>query len=262
MEKSNSHKKKRIAFNSDKGFSSWTAVFEPAVSLCAASFANIFLWEKKMKKVLAVAILTCLSLGFVFANEGDENSFGKPSFEIKNTLGAKGMTNKFGMVEYGKIEDILEAKFAVCFDINKKISITPFLSNKTSFKSLQGEYIGWLPVDSNIFKLGLELDFTLIEMLGISVKSGYLTDFSVNNLENSGNINTNGFLLGAGMDLNIEKLFITAKLDYDLKAKFNSTRYREEEKAVIKYNYFEHTIDSKFLFDFFNFIKDGINSQV
>lgn len=217
-----------------------------------------------MKKILAGALAVCLSFGLVFAHEEEEsNTIGTPSFEAKNTISVKGKSNEDGDFKPGEVENALEAKFAIGFDLNDKFSITPFVSNETAFKI--DDIItanGVIPFDSNVFKLGLEFGMSPIEMLALTLNAGYLTEIA-SDLKFAGQAvgyDAHGFFTGLGVDVNVENFFIAAKLGYDLEAKFGRKKYNTGEKQILKGKVFEHTVGTELVFDFFNFMKEGLNS--
>lgn len=216
-----------------------------------------------MKKILAVALAACLSFGLVFAQEEESKPIGSPSFKAKNTLSVSGKNDKEGNFSPTKVKNTLKANFAIGFELNEKFSITPFVSNEAAFKSsniLLGNSV--IPFDSNVFKLGLEFGMTPAEMFGIAFNAGYLTEIAPDIAFASQPIgyNAQGFFLGTGIDVNVENFFIAAKLGYDLEAKFGKKKYDTGDKKILKGKIFEHTVGTELVFDFFNFMKDGLNS--
>lgn len=212
-----------------------------------------------MKKILSIALAAALSFGLVFAEEAE--SIGSPSFESKNTFTIKGESDKYGNFAPGKGENALEAKFAIGFDLNQMFSVTPFVYNEAVFSS---DKIIANPIlfGEDTFKLGLEFGISPMEMLSFNLNLGYLTKINNGVLREMpiGIHNLNGIFAGAALDLNMESFFLTAKLAYDLEANFGKNKTGDNEKDLIKVSEIQNTITAELGFDFFNFIKAGLNS--
>lgn len=213
-----------------------------------------------MKKIFCAALIGLLAVGFAFA-EDESETVGSPAFEIKNTFGNTSVTDKDGNFDTDKseFENAVEAKFSVGFDLTETISITPFIGNETVFKTPEGMMMGKvLSFDSSKLQLGVEVGIKPMDMLEVTLGAGYLTEFVSNKEITTGRKtgNLNGAFLGLGFDINVENFFIASKLNYDLEAKFGSHKNTD----TASYSSFENKVTAELTFDFFNFMKEGLNS--
>lgn len=219
-----------------------------------------------MKKIFGVILLSIVSLSFLVAQEEEESSFGNPSFSLENELTVKtvkfGEENNKGNVAVSEIENATTAKFAVGFAIGDNFVLMPYLSDKVT---LEGEaprgYV--LGLSKNELIVGLGGKYKPMDMLALNFGLGYVSEYGKHAVDSSyspGNMAGNGVAFNAGIDVEVESVFLEFGVGYKLKGMFANVRTGSADKDIVKYNKIKNTITLETKFDFFNFIKEGLNS--
>ena len=234
----------------------------------------------KMKKVLFGLLVSVLSLGLLVAEEGEEeSSIFSPSASIENEFSINGVRNgedlSKGNVhpdeEEGALKNKTTAKFGVGIAIMDGFKLKPYVSDAV----VVGENATF---KNNDFTLGLGGKYEPLEMLGISFDLGYIaqtklygkTSIEVPDTANPGQTKTkkvpfftmqaNGIKFGAGVEANIESIFLEMGLDYKFKGMFAKIRVGKDNDDVNRVQSFKNTIALEAKMDFFNFIKEDLNS--
>ena len=223
-----------------------------------------------MKKIFGIVLLSIMSLSFLVAQEEDESSFGKPSFSLENELTIKGEKNgeddkkgNFTMAGEDPIENSTTAKFAVGFNIGENFSLKPYIKDSVSFKLGAPAANPVLAFNSNKFSLGIGAKYKPMDMLSIMFGLGYDSKYKAFKMpvdENAITTVGNGFNFNVGLGLSVESIFLEAEASYKLSAMFAKVRYGKESDEYLNSNDFSNTIALGVTFDFFNFIKEGLNS--
>lgn len=216
-----------------------------------------------MKKIFGVILLSIVSLSFLVAQEEEESSFGNPSFSLENELtvkvekgGEDDNKGNFKLAGEDPFENKTTAKFAVGFNIGENFSLTPYIKDSVGFKSRKMDN-KILEFGSNKFTLGVGLEYKPMDMLSVMFGLGYdskYKDFDV------GTLSGNGVNFNVGVGLSVESMFIEAGASYEFEGMFASARNSKDEKDYKSSKELGNTITLEATFDFFNFIKEGLNS--
>jgi len=234
---------------------------EESTKLC------IFIYKecKKMKKIFSIVLLSVMSLSFLIAQE-EESSFGKPSFSLENELTVKvekgGEDNNkgnFSLVGEDPVENETTAKFAVGFAIGENFTLTPYIKDVLGMKVKTNTVLAPF-FDSNKFTLGIGATYKPIDMLSIMFGLGYDSEYTEFEIGAEKTYNGNGVNFDVGLGLSVESIFLEAGVSYKFDGMFASSRRSKDEKDYVKLNKVTNTITLDATFDFFNFIKDGLNS--
>ncbi|MGP1438660.1 MAG: hypothetical protein ACTTKH_06270 [Treponema sp.] len=225
-----------------------------------------------MKKIFGIVLLTAMSLSFLIAQE-EESSFGKPSFSLENELVIKGErlgedTNKgnFQPAEDDFIANSTTAKFAVGFNIGENFSLKPYIKDSVTF-GVSDWKKGISPsFSANKFSLGIGGTYKPLDMLSIMFGLGYDSKYGKFVVVKGSDTPPtppkftsvgNGFNFNVGVGLSVESIFLEAGVGYKVDGMFAS--YREKDDYYTS-NAFTNKITLEATFDFFNFIKEGLNS--
>jgi len=208
-----------------------------------------------MKKIFGVVLLSVMSLSFLVAQEEDESSFGKPSFSLENetTFGLvkHGEDDTKGNFEYGGVENKTTGKFAVGFAIGENFKLKPYISD--AIKVEDGAKF-----KNNDFGIGIGATYKPIDMLTVKFGLGYVSRYTDKKFGNQSV--ANGVKFNAGLDLAVDSIFLEAGLEYKLTGMFANEKKGSKTDEYTKYNNIENKIILEAKFDFFNFIKEGLNS--
>lgn len=219
-----------------------------------------------MKKIISGALIVLSVVSGIFGQEENSKIIGKPSLEVKDSLTLKGADDQLGNFKPNDFENSLEANFSVGFSVNEMLKINPFLSNEVVFAIEGLTTTRLIHLESNTFKAGLGLGLSPMDMLNVSFKLGYAAKMGYEGLKLPAPhpmldlFTTNGFFLGANMGVNVENLFLECSLGYSLEATFGKYVYDDKSDAIAKLTKFKNKLSAELTFDFFNFIKDGLNS--
>ncbi|MGP1521487.1 MAG: hypothetical protein ACTTIZ_08330 [Treponema sp.] len=207
-----------------------------------------------MKKIFGIVLLSVMSLSFLVAEE-DESSFGKPSFSLKNetTFGLVkyGEDKNKGNFEYDEVENKTTGKFAVGFAIGENFKLKPYISDAikvgkdAKFKN-------------NDFGIGIGATYKPIDMLTVKFGLGYVSRYTDKKFGNQSV--ANGVKFNAGLDLAVDSIFLEAGLEYKLTGMFANDKTGAKTDEYTKHNNIANRIILEAKFDFFNFIKEGLNS--
>lgn len=217
-----------------------------------------------MKKIFGIVLLSVMSLSFLVAQE-EESSFGKPSFSLENETAVKvekkGEDDSKGNFEWADEETIVNettAKFAVGFSIGENFKLTPYIKDVVGFQVEKKNDPSLRPAfDSNKFTLGIGATYKPLDMLSVMFGLGYdsqYTKFKIPTFVG------NGVNFNVGLGLSVESIFLEAGVSYKFNGMFTSYRRTKDEKDYITLNKTTNTVTLEATFDFFNFIKEGLNS--
>lgn len=214
-----------------------------------------------MKKIFGIVVLTVVSLSFLVAQE--ESSFGKPSFSIENELtiklerqGEDDNKGNFKLADKEPIANETTANFAVGFAIGENFMLTPFVKDSVAVNET-GTF------DGNEFTLGLKGKYKPLDLLAVNFGVGYISSYGSNEMLMNSSKNqavSNGFSFNAGLDVEVESIFLELGLSYKVKGMFAGYKTGSNSNDYLKNNKFTNTIALEAKFDFFNFIKEGLNS--
>lgn len=216
-----------------------------------------------MKKVLLGLLISVLSLSFLVAQEEEEDSMFSPSASIENELtipGKKsGEDERKGNVHanFEEFENSTKAKFGVGIALMEGFTLKPYVSDQV--------VVGFgAAFKKNDFTIGLSGKYAPIEMLEVSFDLGYVSRFAAFPKEppvpNGYTMQGNGFKFGAGVAANVESIFLEMGLDYKLNGMFANAKIGKGDTELLKIQDMKHTIALEAKMDFFNFIKEGLNS--
>lgn len=216
-----------------------------------------------MKKIFGIVLLSVMSLSFLVAQEED-SSFGNPSFSLENETTLKGVKDgtddKKGnfALDPAEFENESTAKFAVGFAIGENFSLTPYVKDVVTVG------LG-ANLKSNKFSLGIGAKYKPLDMLSIMFGLGYDSAYKYFRYEVSpGNVVGtdigNGVNFNVGLGLSVESIFLEAGASYKFTGMFAKYKNTSDEKDYITFNDVKNTVKLELTFDFFNFIKDGLNS--
>ena len=209
-----------------------------------------------MKKIFGIVLLSVMSLSFLVAQE-EESSIGNPSFSLENEMTIKGVKDGTDsgkgnfILDMKEFENKTTAKFAVGFAIGNNFTLKPYVSDAVVF----GEKADF---KKNDFGIGLGASYKPLDMLNVKFGLGYVSRYKGSAWGNQAA--GNGVKFNAGLDLAVESIFLEAGLEYKLSGMFANDKRSDKTDGYTKYNNIENTIALEAKFDFFNFIKDGLNS--
>jgi len=211
-----------------------------------------------MKKVLFGLLVSALCLGALTAQEEAEDSMFSPSISIENELtlpfvksgedDSKGNT----MLDKGEIENKTTAKFGVGIAIGENFSLNPYVKDSIKF--------GGKGFSSNKFMMGLGMEYAASEMLSISAGLAYVNKLANIKIgeEPSGTQSANGFQGELGLSANIEAIFLELEAGYEVEGLFATAKGKDASTKLASWDHTFTIVDAKM--DFFNFIKEGLNS--
>lgn len=207
-----------------------------------------------MKKIFGIVLLSVMSLSFLVAQE-EESSFGSPSFSLENET-TFGLTKKTdddtkGNFEYGGVENKTTGKFAVGFAIGENFMLKPYVSDAIKVE-------GSAKFKNNDFGIGIGATYKPLDMLAVKFGLGYVSRYTDKGF--GAQSVANGVKFNAGIDLAVESIFLEAGLEYKLTGMFANEKTGSKTDNYTKYNSIENKIVLEAKFDFFNFIKEGLNS--
>lgn len=207
-----------------------------------------------MKKIFGIVLLSVMSLSFLAAQE-EESSFGNPSFSLENetTFGLIKQTDDDtkGNFKDLEVENKTTGKFAVGFAIGENFMLKPYISdaikvvNNATFKN-------------NDFGIGIGATYKPLDMLTVKFGLGYVSRYT--NKDFGAQSVANGVKFNAGLDLAVDSIFLEAGLEYKLTGMFANEKTGSKTDNYTKHNSIENKIVLEAKFDFFNFIKEGLNS--
>lgn len=218
-----------------------------------------------MKKIFGIVLLSVMSLSFLVAQEEEESSIGNPSFSLENELTIKGVKggeddNKgnFDLAGEDPLENETTAKFAIGFNLGEKFTLTPYIKDVLAAKV--GKKTDPLsPVfDLNKFTLGIGATYKPMDMLSIMFGLGYDSEYT--DFDPLKTYVGNGVNFNAGLGFSVESIFLEAGVSYEFEGMFAKERRSKDEKDYVTLNKVKNTITLDATFDFFNFVRDGLNS--
>ena len=209
-----------------------------------------------MKKIFGIVLLSVMSLSFLTAQE-EESSFGKPSFSLENEMTVKTAKSYKDeskgnfTIDPKEFENKTTAKFAVGFAIGENFMLKPYVSDAVAVG------VG-AAFKKNDFGIGLGASYKPIDMLSVKFGIGYVSRYKGSpwGKQQAGN----GVKFNAGIDLAVDSIFLEASLEYKFMGMFATSKEGEKTDDYKKFNKIENTIALEAKFDFFNFIKEGLNS--
>lgn len=244
-----------------------------------------------MKKVLFCLLVSFLCLGLLSAQEQEgeagmqeeakqeevkqevkkeKKSIFSPSASISNSLKFSGDRggedgNKGNLLN-GGIANTTTAQFGVGIAVMDGFKLTPYVSNALKLK-------GGAQLNRNDFTLGLKGGYSLMAgMLNISFDTRYISRTKFHGqppkkLPN-GTIETNaantmqahGVKFATGVSADVEAFFLSTALNYSFTGMFAGWRTGAGDQDYMKKQSFDNTIGVEFACDFFNFLRDWLNS--
>lgn len=219
-----------------------------------------------MKKVFGALFLAFFCVAFVFAEEEGDSKF-KPGFSLGNEFGVKtwhsGEDKSKGNVGLNELSNETSVEFSVGIDLFEGFTLKPYISDAFSVAS-DADKRGVLVFDANDFVLGLGGSYKPLDMLTVSFGIDYVSKYALRTFEMEGlspideTFAGNGFNFKVGVGAEIENIFLELGLDYKLKGMFANTRVLKD--STIRESELKNIIALDSKFDFFNFIKEGLNS--
>ena len=219
-----------------------------------------------MKKIFGVVLLSVISLSFLVAQEEDESSFGKPSFSLENETTIKGAksgekeTKGNFVLSADDFENETTAKFSVGFAIGENFKLTPYVSDSVVTGMVDAGNKFAVIFKKNSFGIGLGASYKPIDMLSIKFGLGYVSRYSLDDKWDGQSLG-NGVKFNVGLGLSVDSIFLEAGLGYKFDGMFaNETKEILTDVKKLKYGKIKNVITLDATFDFFNFIKEGLNS--
>lgn len=219
-----------------------------------------------MKKVLFGLLVSVMCVSVLPAQEEEEgDSMFSPSISVENELTINTQTlgeneKRKGTVEYKGLENETTATFGVGIAIVEGFSLKPYISDAITV----GDNAQF---SQNDFTIGLGGEYSPMDMLAISFDLGYIARIArAGEVDDNGSPvgpdtwHIDGIKFGAGVGANIESIFLEMGLNYKFKGMFAKIRYDKESDEIIKGHTIDNTITLEAKMDFFNFIKEGLNS--
>lgn len=246
-----------------------------------------------MKKVLFCLLVSFLCLGLLSAQEQEgeagmqeeakqeevkqevkkeKKSIFSPSASISNSLKFSGDRggedgNKGNLLN-GGMANTTTAQFGVGIAVLDGFKLTPYVSNQLRLK-------GGAQLNRNDFNLGLKGGYSLMAgMLNISFDTRYISRTKHHGLppvikDGSGKViststaNTmqaHGVKFATGVSADVEAFFLSTALNYSFTGMFADWRTGAGDQDYMKKQSFDNTIGVEFACDFFNFLRDWLNS--
>lgn len=224
-----------------------------------------------MKRIFGVFLCAVLFTTSLWAQDDGEDSRFVPSFSLENEtklstvkLGEK--KDEKGNVVPGEtgIENESTARFAVGIKLGETFMLAPYIIDKVGI--VGGMATGQdFAFDANNFGLGLIMTYAPMDMLEINASLGYLNRYKMEGVEifppsTNAFFNHNGVAFTVGLALNVESIFLEAGLNNSLEWLQGKTRYGEKDKEYATRDELTNTFTVEMKMDFFNFIKEGLNS--
>lgn len=216
-----------------------------------------------MKKLLFALLVSVLCLGVLPAQEeeGEGDSMFSPSVSIENELtfgGVKsGEDETKGNVLMSELENETKAKFGVGIAIAEGFSLEAYLSDaiKVADKTWMGAKF-----DENNLVVGLGGSYSPMDALAVSFDLGYIAQTKLYGGGGKYTMQGNGVKFGTGIEVNAEAVSLELGLGYEFEGMFAKVRKDKGESELDKHQEFKNTITLEAKMDFFNFIKEGLNS--
>jgi len=217
-----------------------------------------------MKKVLFGLLVFAMCFGALWADEEEDSMF-SPSVSIENELTLEGVKSgekgSKGNVVPEKVENSTTAKFGVGIAIAENFKLKPYVSDTVVANDEDIGQKGILGFKRNDFVVGLGGKFMPMEMLGISFDLGYIAQTKAHIIDKvGGTMQGNGVKFGVGVDVNVESIFLEMGLGYKFKGIFAGIKAGEDDNDLNKIQSMTNTFELEAKLDFFNFIKEGLNS--
>ena|GEM_PF-1117145 len=221
-----------------------------------------------MKKIFGVFLCAMFCTAFVWAQEEEESdSMFEPSIVIENettltTTKTGDDEDTKGNVIPGGIGNETSAEFAVGIKLGETFSLSPYIKDK--FAMATDDMLNKpLLFDANDFAVGLAMIYAPMDMLEITMGMGYLNRYKM--FEYEGGFITpffdqHGLSLDVGLGLNVESIFLEASITNNLEWLQGKTRYSKDDKKYTTGSELVNTFAVEMKMDFFNFIKEGLNS--
>lgn len=222
-----------------------------------------------MKKVFGFVLMTFFAFSFLPAQEAedeDEGGFGNPSISVENELSIKGTKSdkkeEKGKFTSAELENETTAKFGVGFTLFEGFTLKPYIEDKVVIGAEKGTFA--FGFKKNDFSIGLGMDYQPMDMLTVSFGLGYISRWNSDGFtdEAFGSAKTettlgNGVKLNAGVGLDVSSIFLSAGLEYKFSGMFAKDIKDDDQ---LKAEMLKNVIALEATFDFFNFIKEDLNS--
>ena len=221
-----------------------------------------------MKKIFGFILMTFFALSFLpaqDADDDDEGGFGKPSISVENELTVKGQKSEKkdekGKFSFKEIENETTAKFAVGFDLFEGFTLKPYISDVVAIGD-------GAKFKNNAFSIGLGASYQPMDMLSISFGAGYVSKWTSGGFKDDelgALVDTslgNGVKANVGIGLEVASIFLEAGLEYKFSGMFatDNGKTAGDKDTSKKLNDLKNVIALDVTFDFFNFIKEDLNS--
>lgn len=216
-----------------------------------------------MKKLFGFVLMTFFAFSVLPAQDmedEDESSIGKPSVSVENEFvisGNKlsGKDNKGNFVfDKEGIENTTVATFAVGFDLFEGFTLKPYIQELVSVVGAEKIAVGTF--NANNFTIGLGMKYRPMDMLTVSFGAGYVSKWSAEELVKGTSLG-NGVKLNVGLGLNVPSIFFEAGVSYRFNGMFATAKEGDNSN---KMSDLINDIGLTAQFDFFNFIKEGLDS--
>ena len=221
-----------------------------------------------MKKIFGVFLCVMFCTALVWAQEEEESSsMFEPSITIENETTFKtvkmGEDGEKGNIELAKEEAIgneSSAEFAVGIKLGETFSLNPYVKDKLAIMHETA-----FSFDANDFAIGLGMTYAPMDMLEITAGLGYLNRHKRGEVDIPGGSKIsffayNGLEFNVGLGLNVESIFLEAGIENSLEWVQGKKRYGADDKQYGTNAKLSNTFTVEMKMDFFNFIKEKLNS--